>query len=74
MGAELSWRGGSWLLRRDDVWRDIAPGKRTIVTPWVICLAFSALPAGPTDHLWLFFDSVPADDLRRLRVRLALNC
>jgi hypothetical protein len=74
VAVELCWRQGRWTLERAGVHRVIVPTRRSTATPWVIYLAFSDLSAGRGGHLWLYADSASRDQLRRLRVRLTLDC
>jgi hypothetical protein len=72
VGATLTWCQGRWILQDDSKQRYIALTRRSVATPWVIFLAFSELPEGPGGQLWLYADSIPDDQRRRLRVRLNL--
>ena len=72
-GLALSWCQGSWTLERDGVQRSVALGPRCISTSWVIYLPVFDLSTGQVEHLWLYADSVPREQLRRLRVRLTLE-
>jgi hypothetical protein len=74
VGARLHWRQGCWSLERAGVRRAIVPSNRSTLTPWVIYLVFCDQPAGPGGHLWLYADCAPGPQLRRLRVRLVLEC
>ena len=74
VGAELRWSQGQWTLEQAGVRRVIVPGKRSTATPWVIYMAFTAQPVSPIGRLWLFVDCAAAAQLRRLRVRLTLEC
>jgi hypothetical protein len=74
VAVELCWRQGRWTLERAGVHRVIVPTRRSTATPWVIYLAFSDLSAGRGGYLWLYADSASKDQLRRLRVRLTLDC
>jgi hypothetical protein len=71
-GVELRWHRGLWTLEHAGVQRVILPTRRSTITPWVIYLAFSDLPAGPGGHMWLYVDCACSQQLRRLRVRLTL--
>ena len=42
-------------------------------TEEILEMVWRELPAGGRGRLWLFPDSAPARELRRLRVRLALE-
>ena len=72
-GAELRWHGGLWTLETAATQRVISPTGRCAITPWVIYLSFTDLPAGGGGRIWLFHDSAPSQQLRRLRVRLTLH-
>ena len=71
-GAQLCWRRGQWTLQQGARQRVIVPTRRSTAMPWVIYLAFSEPATGSGGQCWLYTDSAPADQLRRLRVRLAL--
>jgi hypothetical protein len=72
-GATLRWERGDWMLECDGECRALRllPGSGRL--PWLICLVWRELPAGRRGGLWLFPDSAPARELRRLRVRLVLE-
>ena len=72
VGVDLRWQQGLWTLEHAGIRRVILPSSRCTITPWVIYLVFSDLQAGPGGHLWLYVDSTCSQELRRLRVRLAL--
>lgn len=74
VGVELRWNQGRWTLENAGVQRVIAPGRRSTATPWAIYLAFTDQPAGPGGHLWIYADCASRAQLRRLRVRLTLDC
>lgn len=71
-GVQLFWREGCWTLQQGTQQRSICPNHRSTATRWVIYLAFSELPSGPGGQIWLYADSVPEEQMRRLRVRMAL--
>jgi hypothetical protein len=71
-GAELCWREGRWTLERDGVIREISPSRSSTALPWFVYIAFTDIAAGSAGHIWLYADSVPKRQLRRLRVRLTL--
>jgi hypothetical protein len=71
-GAELCWRQGRWTLERDGLIREIFPSRSSTVLPWFVYIAFTDIAEGPAGHIWLYTDSVPKHQLRRLRVRLTL--
>jgi hypothetical protein len=72
VGVELCWQQGRWTLQQGTQQRVITLTRHSTATPWVIYLAFSELPTGHRGQLWLYADSTSAEQLRRLRVRLAL--
>jgi len=72
-GVEVSWQRGRWSLGRDGVRRAVVPHRRTVVTRWVVCLVYEYAPRSARNYLWLYADSLPAGDQRRLRARLALH-
>ena len=72
-GVGIGWHQGRWSLCRGDAWQDVVPHRRTVVTRWVICLAYQYAPWGARNYLWLYADSLPGPELRHLRVRLALQ-
>ena len=71
-GLELGWSGSGWFLGRGGEKREVEPGRRTVVTPWIIYLDLVLLPGGRRKPLWVYADSVDARGLRCLRVRLSL--
>jgi hypothetical protein len=72
VGAELCWQQGCWVLQRGTQQRVISLSHRCIATPWVIYLEFSEQPSGNSGQLWLYADCASVEQLRRLRVRVAL--
>ncbi len=72
-GTELRWRAGHWSLVSGDNGdcAGIIP-QRWHLLPWVTFLAWRD-SAGGRGRAWLFADSGAAAELRRLRVRLALQ-
>lgn len=73
VSAGLRWGRGVWLLERDGRCSVITPTRRSVLTPWVMYLAYTEESQGPRGHLWLFLDSADRTQLRRLRVRLTLE-
>lgn len=74
VAAQLRWSQGLWTLEQGGVRRAIVPTRRSTATPWVIYLAFSDPAGGCGGHLWLYADCASPEQLRRLRVRLTLDC
>ena len=72
LGAELRWQQGDWVLQQGTQQRRISLTRRSTATRWVIYLAFTEVPQGRRMQVWLFDDGSSADQLRRLRVRVAL--
>ncbi len=71
-GAELRYQQGKWALCQGGIARRISPTTRSTNTPWVIFFAFNERPSGRPGHIWLYRDSAPPEELRRLRVRVTL--
>lgn len=71
-GQVIIWRAGQWSVERDGLETAISlhPASRASVLG--ICLCWSG-SSGKREYAWLFADSAPPDQLRRLRVRLALE-
>ena len=69
----LGWRAGQWTLQcgSERIPIRILPGSSCL--PWVVYLGWASLADRRRGSLWLFADSVPAGDWRRLRVRLSLQ-
>jgi hypothetical protein len=72
-GCELCWHRGQWSLWRGRERQLIALSPRSTWLPGLIYLAWRELPAGRQRYGWIFSDCAPAGQLRRLRVRLALQ-
>lgn len=72
-GSLLSWKRGQWFISRGAETTPVTLERSSTCLPWVIYLAWID-PARPARRSALLFpDSVPANDLRRLRVRLTLQ-
>lgn len=67
----LGWRQGQWWLAGESGPRPIEP-LRWHCLPWCTYLAWREAD-GRRGDLWLFADSAPRDEQRRLRVRLTLQ-
>jgi|AntAceMinimDraft_11_1070367.scaffolds.fasta_scaffold00079_25 hypothetical protein len=72
VGAQLHWRQGRWTLQQGASRRTVTLTRRSTATQWLVYLAFNDMPAGSAGQLWLYADSIPRDQLRKLRVRLVL--
>ena len=72
-GVSVCWRRGQWSLEQGEKQTVIVIGPGSTCLPWLIYLAWTELPGGRSGSLWLFPDSAPAAELRRLRVRLTLE-
>lgn len=70
-GTCISWRAGQWAVSGPH-----GSGTITLLRwhrlPWVTYIAWSG-PGRRRARAWLFVDSAPRQQLRRLRVRLALQ-
>ncbi|MDC0361594.1 hypothetical protein OAN12_00940 [Halioglobus sp.] len=75
-GVGLVWRRGNWLLLRGNATVPVKLLAGPVATPWLIFLAVVALSGGRATRLWIFRDSVPLTQWRRLQVRaeLATRC
>lgn len=71
-GAQLCWRQGQWTLQQGARQRVIFPTRRSTALPWVIYLAYRDAATSGSGEFWLYADCTSAEQLRRLRVRLAL--
>lgn len=71
--TSLSWCAGDWMAIRDGVGRRIVVRPGHVCLPWVVYLAWDEQPDGGSGSIWLYPDSAPAETLRRLRLRLALE-
>lgn len=69
----VCWQDGMWMVERNGHAQIVSISQRSTGLPWVIYLAWQKLPAGRRESVWLFADSAPAQQLRRLRVRLSLQ-
>ncbi len=75
-GLGLVWQGGNWMLLRGAAALPVKLLAGPVATPWLIYLAVVELSGGRATRLWIFRDSVPSAQWRRLRVRseLATKC
>lgn len=72
-GTQLSWRRGQWCIGRGEQVRAVTPGRGSTCLPWVIYFAWVEPGERARRSALLFPDSAPRRELRRLRVRLALQ-
>lgn len=72
-GCELCWHRGQWSLWRGQERQLIAISPRSTCLPGLVYLAWREQPAGKQRYGCIFSDCAPAGQLRRLRVRLALQ-
>lgn len=72
-GAHINWHRGEWRLERgaSSSHLNIHPGSTCL--PWVIYLAWIESATARRSSVFLFPDSAPTEQLRGLRVRLALE-
>ncbi|MCX2976639.1 protein YgfX [Candidatus Marimicrobium litorale] len=75
-GLGLVWRRGNWMLLRGTATLPVKLLAGPVATPWLIFLAVVELSGGRATRLWIFRDSVPRAQWRRLQVRseLAARC
>ncbi|MFC1578817.1 protein YgfX [Pseudomonadota bacterium] len=69
----ISWRAGEWTVSQgpETIPVCVLPGSSCL--PWGIYLSWAALADHRRGSVFLFADSAPAGELRRLRVRLSLQ-
>ena len=72
-GSLLSWTRGQWFISRGAETTPVTLERSSTCLPWVIYLAWADLERSARRSALLFPDSVPAKNLRRLRVRLTLQ-
>ena len=72
-GAVLSWSQGQWSIVDGSGLRPVTLRSQSSALPWVIYIAWEDARDGARGAGLLFRDSAAAQDLRRLRVRLALQ-
>jgi hypothetical protein len=73
VGAIIRWQQGIWSIEHGADPEIVSIGSNSATLPWGVYLAWQALLAGRRRSAWLFADSVSPEQLRRLRVRLALE-
>ena len=71
VGTVVCWQHGKWVLESGDQIYPIAL-RRWHCLPWVTFVAWQ-FESGKKDQIWLFSDSAPRHDLRRLRTRLRIE-
>jgi len=71
-GTVLRWRAGQWSIGRGDACRPIELEPGSVRLPPALYLQWREISSGRPGRLWLFVDSVPERELRRLRSRLSL--
>jgi len=72
-GAIVRCRQDSWTVDQGETSQVVCVLSNSTSLPWVIYLAWRELPAGRRSSVWLFADSAPPRQLRRLRARLSLQ-
>ena len=72
-GATLRWAGGQWSVQSGESIRRVRILPSSCCLPWLIHVAWCEQLCSARGALWLFCDCAPADELRRLRVRLRLE-
>jgi hypothetical protein len=74
VGTIIRWQQGSWSVEHGASPEVVSIGSSSVALPWGVYLAWQELlPVGGRRSVWLFADSVSPEQLRRLRVRLALE-
>ncbi|MCB1675404.1 MAG: hypothetical protein KDI01_03895 [Halioglobus sp.] len=72
-GAQISWHRGVWQLQAGGRREAIVMSPRSGGFPGLLYLAWREAGSNRRGSVWLFADSAPAEELRRLRVRLLLE-
>lgn len=72
-GDLLSWKRGQWFIGEGSATTPVTLQRSSTCLPWVIYLSWVDSVASARRSAWLLRDSLPVNDLRRLRVRLALQ-
>ena len=72
-GTTLLWRQGAWSVERGGELRTVAILPESVSMGRVIYLVWREMPDGVKHRCWLFPDCAGREQLRRLRVRLALQ-
>jgi len=72
-GACIIWERGEWSIERGGGCRRVGIHPGSTCLSWVIYLAWVDLATGRRDSVFLLPDSATAQQLRGLRVRLALE-
>lgn len=72
-GLVVCWHRGVWTLEQNGKCRAVTILAGSTFLPWLIYLAWRDCAGQGSGAVFLFADSAPADDLRRLRVRLTLE-
>ncbi len=72
-GSLLSWQRGQWFIGVGAEPRPVTLERSSCSLPWIIYLAWLDPADSVRTTALLFPDSLPAGDLRRLRVRLNLQ-
>jgi hypothetical protein len=72
VGMVVHWRRGRWFLQCGEAESSICLHTSSRISPLGIYLCWTD-DTGGRHGVWLFSDSAPQDQLRRLRVRLALE-
>ena len=62
-----------WTVMRGGTHRAVRVLPCSVCLPWVVYLAWRELPEGRRDSLWVFVDTLSPQELRYLRLRLALD-
>ena len=72
-GSILLWRQGTWSVERGSELHTVEILPQSVSLARVIYLVWREMPAGVKRRCWLFPDCAGREELRRLRVRLALQ-
>ena len=73
-GWVLHWSQGDWWLESEGSINLVELKPQSACLSWVTLLVFTRLPQGRCQRAWIFADACDSESLRRLRVRLTLQC
>jgi hypothetical protein len=73
VGASVRWQSGRWTLERGGSLVEVVIQPRSTCLSWLVYLEWKEAPQGRRGSVCLFLDSAAPEQLRHLRVRLALH-
>ena len=72
-GAVVHWQQGLWSVEHAQQTRPVTVRPRSTCLGWLIYFAWQESLTGRNNGVWLFLDSAPRQQLRLLRLRLAME-